>query len=180
MSNIEKALHIRFQLRSAVDLERAGPWKYAAHPSSDVLGVSYAVGDGPVSRWHPSEPVPAEILAHVAAGSPVVAYDAALTRAVWHHVLEARYGWPATRLDQYFSLASMVASLALPDSFSEAATALGWSSGKDEPNKDLIRQIASQEEGKRQTRAETYCDAAIEAERALLKTILPLLLLTPF
>jgi DNA polymerase len=179
VSNIEKALHIRFQLRSAVDLERAGPWKYAAHPSSDVLGVSYAVGDGTVSRWHPSEPVPAEILAHVAAGSPVVAYDAALTRAVWHHVLVARYGWPASRFDQYFSLASMAASLALPDSPGEAAKVLGLSSGKDDANRRLTEQIGCWEDQKRQPRMEADCDAKVEAERAFLKAILPLLLLTP-
>ena len=179
MSNIEKALHIRFQLRSAVDLERAGPWKYAAHPSSDVLGVSYAVGDGPVSRWHPSEPVPAEILAHVAAGSPVVAYDAALTRAVWHHVLLRRYGWPAPKLEQYFSLSAMAASLALPDSLSEAARVLGLLSAKDEADSALIRQMAGRDGHGRRTRLEAHCDSTVEAGRALLKAILPLLLLTP-
>jgi hypothetical protein len=49
--DLQNALHIVFQTRSPVDRERAGPWRYAAHPSTDLWCVSYAVGDGSVSRW---------------------------------------------------------------------------------------------------------------------------------
>jgi DNA polymerase bacteriophage-type len=178
-TSFARALHVRFQSRSASDLERAGPWKYAAHPSTDLWCVSYAVGDGPISRWRPSEPVPAEVLAHVAAGLPLVARDAAFTQAVWHHVLVRRFGWPAPKLDQYFSLAAMAASLALPDSFSEAARVLGLSLEIGEAASSLIGQIVGREDQGCRLRLEAYCDASIEAEREFLKVILPLLLVTP-
>jgi DNA polymerase len=179
VSKIERALHVRFQSYSAIDLERAGPWKYAAHPSTGLWCVSYAVDDGPVSRWHPGEPVPTEIPAHIAADLPVIAYDAALTRAVWYHVLLRRHGWPAPKLEQYFSLSAMAASLALPNLFSEAARVLGLLSAKEEADSASTRQITCREGQGRHTWLEADCDSAIEAERAFLKAILPLLLLTP-
>ncbi len=67
------ALHLDFATRSAIDLIRAGPWKYAQHPSTELRCGSYAIGDGPIARWRPAKLVPLAIVAHVNAGLPIVA-----------------------------------------------------------------------------------------------------------
>lgn len=147
------ALHLRSATQSDIDLERGGPWKYAEHPSTFLQRVSYAVGDDPTSHWRPGEPVPAEIVAHVGAGLPIVAYDASFERAIWRHVLQPRYAWPEPKLEQWHSTAAMAAAMALPRSLSEAARVLGLPFQKD---------------------------ADIETRRALLKALLPLMAVPPF
>src|ERR671936_292124 len=92
--DLSEALHIDFETRSKIDLRRAGSWKYAEDTSTEVRCVSYAVGDGPLDHWHPDQPVPFEIVAHVGAGLPIVAYRASFERAIWCRGLVARYGWP--------------------------------------------------------------------------------------
>lgn len=41
-------LHIDFEARSLVDLKKVGAYKYAAHPSTEILCMAYAIGDRPV------------------------------------------------------------------------------------------------------------------------------------
>jgi hypothetical protein len=94
LRDLPRALHIDCLTHSAIDLQRAGSWKYAEDASTEVRCVSYALGDGPISHWHPDEPVSVEIVAHVGAGMPIFAYRASFERAIWLRVLMARYGWP--------------------------------------------------------------------------------------
>jgi DNA polymerase len=146
--DLSAALHIAVVTHSAIDLQRAGPWKYAEHPSTDLRRASYAVGDDPTSRWRPGEPVPAKIVAHVDAGLLIVAHDVSFERAIWRHVLRTRYSWPEPKLEQWHSTAAMAAAMALPRSLSEAARVLG---------------LPFQQ------------DADVETGRTLLKALLPLL-----
>ena len=87
LGDFSGALHLDLATRSAIDLIRAGPWKYAQHPSTELRCVSYAVGDGPIVRWRPGEPVPLAIVAHVNAGLPIVAYGISFERAAWQQVV---------------------------------------------------------------------------------------------
>ena len=121
----EHELFINFETRSAIDLARAGPWKYARDSSTNLSCVSYAIGAGQVSHWRPDEPVPAGIAAHIDTGLPIVAYGASFERAIWHCILAPRYGWPEPRLEHWLCSAAMAAMLALPGSIGEAARILG-------------------------------------------------------
>jgi DNA polymerase bacteriophage-type len=105
------ALHISCQTRSQLDLQRAGPSKYAEHASTDVEYVAYAIGAGPVSVWCRGDEAPVGIVAHLAANLPIVAYDAAFERAIWCRILVSRYGWPQPRLEQFHCSSAMAATL---------------------------------------------------------------------
>jgi hypothetical protein len=39
------------ELRSATSLRLVGAWNYAAHPTTTMLCLCYAVGDGEVQTW---------------------------------------------------------------------------------------------------------------------------------
>ena len=59
-----------FETRSECDLKTAGVYNYARHPTTEVLCMSYAVGDGMVQTWRPGQLLPVltgQIRAHNAA-----------------------------------------------------------------------------------------------------------------
>lgn len=47
-----------FETRSTLSLKEVGAWRYAADSTIEVLCVGYAVDDGPVNIWTPSQPIP--------------------------------------------------------------------------------------------------------------------------
>jgi DNA polymerase len=115
-----------FETRSQLDLRKVGAWRYAEHPSTDVLCAAYAIGDGPVELWVPGEPVPPAIIA--AAADPVcrfVAHNAAFERIHLEHVLAPRHGWPLVPFERW--RCSMIGCLmrALPASLKRGAQVLG-------------------------------------------------------
>ena len=41
-------LHIDFETRSELDIKKVGAYKYAKHPSTEILCMAYAIDDEPV------------------------------------------------------------------------------------------------------------------------------------
>jgi hypothetical protein len=79
---------------SAIDLQWAGPWKYAEDRSPDIECVGYAIGAGPISQWRPGESVPAEMGPHIAANLPIIDYGVSFERAIWCRILTPGYKLP--------------------------------------------------------------------------------------
>lgn len=48
-------IYIDFETRSRVDIRKTGAWRYSQDPSTDVLCMAYAIGDGPVQLWVPAK-----------------------------------------------------------------------------------------------------------------------------
>ena len=56
-------VHLDYECRSELDLNVVGLWKYATHPSTEVIMVSWSVGNGEVKQWDASQgPIPDEFL----------------------------------------------------------------------------------------------------------------------
>ena len=48
----EPRAHVDFESRSTVDLKKAGVYRYAEHPDTEIICLSWRIGDsGPVQRW---------------------------------------------------------------------------------------------------------------------------------
>ena len=43
--------------RSVANLRICGPWNYAAHPSTEILCLCYALDDGEAQTWLPGQAV---------------------------------------------------------------------------------------------------------------------------
>ena len=94
-------LHIDFETASTADLKRTGAWKYAEHPSTIILCVSWAVDGGPVRTWLPGQPTPHVLVTEwIGEGCGIAAWNAHFEFAVWSNVLGPRYGWPVPKLEQ--------------------------------------------------------------------------------
>ena len=80
---------------SEADLKVVGTYRYAEHPSTEVLLMTYAVDGGAVRTWSPAEgePIPADLLAALKDPAVVkIAHNAAFDRNVVPRSLH-RMGW---------------------------------------------------------------------------------------
>lgn len=123
-----------FETRSAASL-KSGPIKYASDPSTEVLCCAFAVDDGPIRTWVPTDPIPHEFVE--AARDPewvYAAFNAAFELAIVQHVLAPRLGWPLIPVSRRRCLARPPRS---PTRSSPLWTALqrrwGW------PSKGMLR-----------------------------------------
>ncbi len=139
---VEQSLFIDFETRSVVELKEAGPFVFAEHSTTEVWVACYAIGGGPVDVWHPGDPVPANLTAHVRAGLPLIAHNASFERVVWAKILSPRHGWPEPTLEQWHCTAAMAAAMALPRKLEKAAQVLGCTFQKDMVGNKLILRMA--------------------------------------
>ncbi len=132
-------LEIDFETRSPVDLKTRGVYVYFEHPETVPLMASYRIDGGPIRRWRPPAPCPADIRALVEAGGTVSAHNNAFERLLWQHVLTPRYGWPPVDIEQFRCTAATAAALSLPRDLDRLGKALGLDQQKDKAGKKLIQ-----------------------------------------
>ena len=58
----QNKLHIDFESRSEVDLKLVGAYKYAQHPTTEILCMSYALNDEPVKCVEYGKQMPDELM----------------------------------------------------------------------------------------------------------------------
>lgn len=124
---------IDFESRSTVDIGDTGAWPYAEHATTSVMWLCYAIGGGPVQSWRPGMADPADLLAHVAAGLPVVAHNAQFEWCIWNLNLRGVHGyaWPELRTEQLDDTMARALVMALPPSLEGVGAALGLQQQKD-------------------------------------------------
>ncbi len=181
------ALHIDLESRSMVDLRRAGVYVYAEDESTDVWCACYSVGDGPVELWTPGMPVPEAILVAVKKNWELFAHNANFERAIWSAILTPRYGWPLPQLEQWRCTMAMALAMSFPAGLAEAADAAGIEDGKDMKGRGLMLRMARPrsiddggkvvwwDESERKQALYNYCIRDVETERAMLRTVKPLI-----
>lgn len=135
-------LEIDFETRSACDLRKRGSYNYFDDPTTEPLMASYKIDGGPLRRWRPPEPCPADIVAHVGAGGLISAHNSSFERGLWQKILTPRYGWPAARLEQFRCTAATAAAMSLPRDLAGVGAALGLDVQKDKAGANLIRKFS--------------------------------------
>ena len=197
-------LHIDFETRSTVNLPAAGVYRYAEHPTTEVILACWAVDNGPVQTWFAfqgvwTDPCPCPKDLADALADPnciVVAHNAGFERAMLEYILGPRHGWPIPHLTRWDDTAARAARQALPRSLDGAAEALGLDVKKDKEGKALMMRMcrprsweytrsldANGEQIKypvwwddeaRMARLAAYCATDVEVERELDKVLRPL------
>ena len=123
-------LHIDFETRSLLELNKVGPSKYATHPSTNVLCCAYAVDGEPVKIWMPGDPPPPPV--HAAALDPdywiIVAHNASFEMAIMRHVVS---DWPGIPVERFRCTMAKALALALPRKLEKLADALDLLHRKD-------------------------------------------------
>ena len=164
-------IHIDFETRSAVDLKKAGVYKYAEHPSTTVLCLSFRVDDGLVQR---QDQACGYLWPWLESSSRIVAHNAAFERTIWNACTST-----AVRLmpeDQDCTLARANA-LNLPASLEGVAEALKASIQKDKVGHALMLKMCKADYIPKPVefeRLQAYCDQDVLTECAIDKLLPPL------
>jgi DNA polymerase len=176
--------------RSTINLAKAGAWRYAADPTTEVLCVGYAVDDGPVDIWIPGRAIPEAF--HTAARDPtwtIVAHNDAFESAIETCLLGPRHGWPDIPIAQHRCTMAMALAAALPGKLDGAAAALGIATRKDAAGRRLMMAMAKprrarkgedpeqvywRDDSERRQHLAEYCQRDVEVERELYTRLPPL------
>jgi DNA polymerase len=129
------------ETRSTVSLEKAGAYRYAADPATEVFCVAYAIDDGEPQIWFWGEPPPEDIIAIAKTDPDWVAHNFMFERAIAAHKLIA-VGWPEIPLAQQICTMSLALACALPAALERLAPALGLPLEKDEEGRRLMLRMS--------------------------------------
>lgn len=173
------AAHIDFETRATVDLKKTGVYRYAEHPLTGAICLSWRIGEhGPVQRWRPGDEDPYELLAHVESGGRVVAHNAGFERTIWNWALIQRVvpHWPPLKIEQQDCTMARGLALALPASLDQLGRALKTPMQKDKEGHALMMRMCKPrridadgtvvwwDDAERIAALQDYCDQDVETE----------------
>ncbi len=137
-------LHIDYETRSEVDLFKEGAFKYAAHPSTDIICMAYAFGDEPVELWHPGLPFPQDV--EEALRFPDVAslhaHNAQFERLITQYVLTRYVEIDPPPIEAWYCTAAQARARSLPGGLDDLGACLGLNIQKDKRGKELIKLLS--------------------------------------
>lgn len=172
------AISIDFETYSECDIKTAGGYNYAAHPTTEVLCMAWAIDDEEPELWLPGEPFPLRLYNRLLARQDIWAWNASFERAVWHHQM-LKHGAPEIRPDQWNDTAALAATLALPRALGQCAQVLGVSEQKDTRGRYLIQRLCQPYRGERRRDQHLldelydYCKQDVRTERAVKRLLTP-------
>jgi hypothetical protein len=145
-----------------------GAQVYAEHPTTEVISLYYDLKDGRGrQRWLPGMPSPSALLAHVAAGGLLAAWNSGFEYRIWKYVCTRRYGWPPLPLRQLRCDAAKARAFALPGALGNAGAVLALRYQKDPAGDKLIKKFSMPQNPTKAKplRRITVLDEPEEAER---------------
>ena len=130
-----------FETRSEAILtgpKSVGAWKYAEHPSTKILCMSWRIDDGPIELWTPDQPFPKAVKKAVWAGATFEAHGAQFEKAIWWFKLcEIGVPYPSN----WECTLAVCAYRALPQALDKAGDVLNLPVQKDKRGKYLIQRL---------------------------------------
>lgn len=184
--------HHDFESYSTIELPSHGAYVYGQHPSTGIHCLSYELPDWdkPVC-WRFGDPDPRELLAYIANGGALGAWNSQFEEhAIWRGVIaRTKPHWPQPRTEQFHDIMAWAYAASLPGSLKEAAKALGMEERKDEAGtrvmKQLMRPRKIEDDGtivwwtpesapEKFERLYAYCDQDVIVEREAAKRLRPL------
>jgi hypothetical protein len=123
------------------DLSKAGSWRYAADPATEILCFGYRVG-GVDYSWAPAMSS-RDSLERLAA-DPAVTFVCfgGFESAVWSQIMVERHGFPPIETRRWCDLRATASSLALPRSLDKTLVAMGLPIKKDKEGQRLVRSLS--------------------------------------
>lgn len=154
---------IDFETRSALDLVKCGPWKYAEHHTTDILCLAIKVDDSDTLVWLPrnirrlmsdnSTYLSDDDLSSVLSQTQTVeAHNVEFEVAVWHHIMHKRYGYPDLSNFRLSCTAVRAAVQALPRKLADVCQVLNVPVQKDTAGHRLMLKMCKPRKPRKQER----------------------------
>lgn len=142
-----------FETRSRCALAKAkksvtSAYKYAQHPSTEVLCAAYSIDGGPTQLWHPGDPYP--FPPRIVLGDTVIeAFNGEFEWAIWEYVCRPKYGWPTLPIERVSCLAGRAYYIGLPRQLSQVCRAIGLGhKGKDSDGHAAMMELTAPKKAK--------------------------------
>ena len=194
-------ISLDFETRSRADIKSCGAYKYAEHPSAEVLIVALSInGTQPVS-WDIRQPVEGNVALMllrkaIEDGWEIHAFNSQFEWAILKYVCTRQFGFPVPDINKMRCTAAVCRSAGLPPSLATAAEFLKLPVQKDKMGKALIQKFSVPQKkddrfiepsdaveftvgGQRLTAAEAfqcfvdYCVRDVETEMAVARAMEP-------
>jgi DNA polymerase len=131
-------------------LGTVGVVNYVRHPTFDVLSLAYdLLDDKGTRRWHPVVhpdwglvDEPHDLLAYIAAGGLLEAWNVGFELRVWNEHCVPKFGWPALRPEQLRCAMAKARSHALPGKLANTGMVLQLPHQKDADGDRLLRKFS--------------------------------------
>jgi DNA polymerase len=123
-------------------LPPAGAWRYAADPATEIITLSYRVGDGEHRLWTPELGRCDRLAALVADPDLRFVCHSAFEQAIWHHVMVERFGFAPVPIARWHDTQAACAYHALPLKLGQALTVINSPVVKDEEGRRLTLSLA--------------------------------------
>lgn len=139
-------INIDFETFCELDLRKVGAWKYANHPSADIICLAWSYNDEKPYIWYPSSPDGDEelfnLFDNIHEGNPVYAWNAYFEFVMWNYCAVRRFKWPILKKNQLYDTMVIAQSLSLPGNLDKCGNALGLDIVKDRSGKRLINKLS--------------------------------------
>ena len=138
-----------FELAGVLDLAEVGADVWTKHPDTTPILAGFAIDfNEPLvvefdNHSIKTPPLPHHLLlAAVANGAEIHAWNAAFEWAVWNNICVRRFGWPALPIERFFCTMCAAACAGLPMSLDDASKAVGASHVKDKAGYATMKRMA--------------------------------------
>ncbi|AVO24309.1 DNA polymerase I [Xanthomonas phage XPV2] len=145
MQTQREGLFLDFEAASKTDLKAHGLARYLACPTTKPYCFTFVLpGMRQADLWELGQPIPRQLLAHIAAGKTFIAHNAAFDALMWNDVLPR---WVKTDLPQLNLRGQVQCSAAraryngLPGGLGRAAEALGLPLQKDREGAAAMKEL---------------------------------------
>ena len=167
-----------FETASAVDLKKAGAWRYAEDPTTEILCANWETDNGTKNHWRPSRP--RDALRALAEDPDVtfIAHGAGFEKAIWRRILVPDFGFPGIPNTRWHDTMAVAAMRVLPQELEHGAQVLGLGEQKDMEGSRLTRSLSKpRKDGSYDrsdatlSRVESYCAQDVLTEVAMHKRL---------
>jgi len=131
-----------FETKSEISVKDVGAWKYAEHPSTEILSAAYDMPNSYETKlWAPPLPFPQELIDLV--NDPdcyFEAHNAQFEMAIWLHILHRRHDIPMP--SKWMDTQATCAYRSLPLALDKVGAAVNLDIQKDARGKYLLNQLS--------------------------------------
>lgn len=196
-------LTIDFETRSEADIKQVGSWRYAEHPSTEILCCAVKVDARPVAIWFPywvyqqiaavQNPFEGHFLSDfqlaqlIEAADEIEAHNCGHFEApIWEYCASPKYGWPEIPRHKFRDSMAQCCMQGIPRSLDKACRFLNLPVQKDTEGYKLMLRMCKPrkptksnpaqwvEDAESIIRLAQYCRQDVEAEYALSNALAPL------
>jgi DNA polymerase bacteriophage-type len=122
-------------------LERAGAWRYATDPKTEILTLVYRDGAEP-RLWTPAAEYDEPLKALAADPGITFVCFAGFEQAIWQHLMVERHGFAPIPVARWTDMQAVCSYFALPRSLGKVLPVLGAPVVKDQAGKRLVRSLS--------------------------------------